>query len=720
MPKRSWPFYFSIVACLIVQLGFSQVSSTPAGSEKVKEATVNSRFGTQASDGLDVRGAGVDCGFSSDSSVALNAITSRTSTNGWAIVFPPGCHVKLAKTWRVKNLAGFSIRGTAGAGAAGYFGFQVPTITWVGAAGGTMIDMEFVDGFVVESLAIDGNGIAAIGINVDKTGPGGAINTTDGIFRRLFVHGNASGGAANVDWKGIVFSNISNENVEDMRVLDSTIYCGPLSSSGVAGILIGASFNAKNFQFIHNEIHQCAVGVWQRNGAMDLEYSELGGNDLDIRIEDWSDPNEVISHNLSESVTKGARFLDISGPAPAHPIEISGNNIPLNDTCAMNISNAAVKIPVGNKWYPAFGMGAGGVKVCNTSGAGNPASLSGSLYSLSSADFSKLVMAENVHNGIFGDGVSSIPSFLMKSTGSLFLERGSFYGPGDVIDGLTTASGGGQAVTPCGVNSWCGMEGALEVTGTDTPEGISCSVAGGDSRKIYGFYISAQDRSGNETLLRGGSPYFGCRGPSTPDATHYITLHWLGSPNASSCNVYAVNTNDARQVNRIATRVNCVSSGTYRVTSYPVSFPIKTIESSYNKTLAFLFRGKELDFQFGTSLNGFSDKGITKTWEVNNEGIANFSGLNLGGSVLTNMKIYLTRVVTPTAVPATTCVDETFSVDGVTTADRVSNVTPPDVLGNISINAYIPARDTLLLHFCNPSGSSVYPPRGVYSILAVH
>jgi len=726
--NRSWLFSLSIIGsltiqgCLTIQPSQSQVSSRLGENKTVGQETVNSRLGLQIRDSLDVRDAGVDCSFVSDSSAALNAITSRASSNGLAIVFPHGCHVKLAKTWVVKNLAGFSIRGTSGAGATGYYGFQVPTITWIGATGGTMVDMEYVDGFIVESLAIDGNGIAAVGINVDRTGAGGTVNTTDGIFRRLFVHGNAAGGAANANWRGIVFSNVSGQNVEDMRVFDSTMYCGPSSSSGVAGIVIGASPNAKNFQFIHNEIHQCAIGVWQKGGEMDLEYSELGGNDLDIRVDSWSDPNEVISHNLSESATKGARFLNISGPASAVPIEISGNNIPLNDTCSMNISNASVKVPVGNKWYPAFGMGASGTKVCNTTGVGNPASLSGSLYSLSSSDFSKFVMAQNAHNGIFGDGTSSIPSFLMKSTGALFLERGVFYGPVDAIDGLTTASGSGQSVTPCGVNSWCGMEGALEVIGTDTPEGISCTVTGGDGRRIYGFYISAQDSSGNETLLRGGSPYFACRGPSALDASHYLTLNWLGSPNASSCNVYAINTSDARQVKRIATHVSCASSGTYRVTSYPESFPIKTVVSSYNKTLAFLFRGKDVDFQYGTPLNGFSDKGITKTWAIDSGGAANFTGLKLGasGSGLSQMKIYSTASITPAAVGAATCSDQTFALEGVTTADRVSNVTPPGALGNISINAYISARDKLLLHFCNPGASSVSPPRGIYSVLAVH
>ena len=338
-------FSISIVACLTIRFSQSQVSGSATQNNAADQKTANPHFESQTKDSLDVRDSGVDCHFTGDSSVALNAITARASSNGLAITFPPDCHVKLSKTWVVKNLAGFSISGTSGAGAAGYYGYRVPTISWTGPVGGTMIDMEYVDGFVVENLAIDGNGMAAVGINVDKTGAGGTIDTTDGIFRRLFVHGNASGGAANANWEGIVFSNVSGQNVEDLRVLDSTLYCGPSTSSGVAGIVIGASPNAKNFQFIHNEISECAIGVWQKGGAIDLEYSEFANNDLDIRVDGWSDPNEVISHNLSESATRGAGFLNISGAAPAHPIEISGNNIPLNDTCAVNISNASVNVP---------------------------------------------------------------------------------------------------------------------------------------------------------------------------------------------------------------------------------------------------------------------------------------------------------------------------------------------------------------------------------------
>jgi hypothetical protein len=94
---------------------------------------------------------------------------------------------------------------------------------------------------------------------------------------------------------------------------------------------------------------------------MDLDYSELGGNDLDIRVYGWSDPNEVISHNLSESDSEGARFLTV------------------------------------------------------------------------------------LH--------TFVPPTPLPNAGYHLLPTGS------VIDCLSTASGGGQSLTPCEVNSWCGMEG---------------------------------------------------------------------------------------------------------------------------------------------------------------------------------------------------------------------------------------------------------------------
>jgi hypothetical protein len=94
--------------------------------------------------------------------------------------------------------------------------------------------------------------------------------------------------------------------------------------------------------------------------------------------------------------------------------------------------------------------------------------------------------------------------------------------------------------------------------------------------------------------------------------------------------------------------------------------------------------------------------------------------LGTSGSELSEIKIYSTASIVPTAVPATACLNQSFALEGVAVADRVSSVTPPGTLGNISINDYILARDILTLHFCNPNASDAVPPRGVHSVLAIH
>ncbi len=102
-------------------------------------------------------------------------------------------------------------------------------------------------------------------------------------------------------------------------------------------------------------------------------------------------------------------------------------------------------------------------------------------------------------------------------------------------------------------------------------------------------------------------------------------------------------------------------------------------------------------------------------------GFASLPGMYVGGGTAINaMNLYSTAGITPTAVSGVSCSDQTFSVTGLLATDRVSNITPPAALGNVSLNGYASSSNTVLLHFCNPSSSSVTPPAGVYSFLAVH
>ena len=89
------------------------------------------------------------------------------------------------------------------------------------------------------------------------------------------------------------------------------------------------------------------------------------------------------------------------------------------------------------------------------------------------------------------------------------------------------------------------------------------------------------------------------------------------------------------------------------------------------------------------------------------------------GSPLGRMKIYSTPGIAAANVPAQSCKDVTQLVPGLTKSDLITGITPPKSLGNLSLNAYASAGDTLTLHFCNSSTSGVSIPSGVYSFLSV-
>ena len=95
--------------------------------------------------------------------------------------------------------------------------------------------------------------------------------------------------------------------------------------------------------------------------------------------------------------------------------------------------------------------------------------------------------------------------------------------------------------------------------------------------------------------------------------------------------------------------------------------------------------------------------------------------LNVGsGSVVSRIEYFTTGTVTPTAVPGQSCSDQTFTVSGLVATDNLGSIRPPASLGNLSMNGYASAVNTVLLHFCNAAAASVVPPAGAYTFLAMH
>jgi hypothetical protein len=581
---------------------------------------------------IDVRDAGVDCSFTKDSSAALNSMVANPSANGRAITFPPGCHVKLENTWLIKDLSGFTIRGTSGAGNNGYFRTNVPTISWSGPRDGTMIDMEYVDGFVIENLAIDGGGLAGVGVNVDRYGPGGFVNTTDGIFRRLNVNANL-GGDGNTKWVGLQFSMKQLNNVEDMRITDSVFYCGTTATSGTAAIIVGPSYNPKNFKIEHNFIHLCNRAIWQQGGSALIASNEIGSSHIDIQLDFWTDPNERIIDNLSESSDSGDRFLLIKG-SMNHPVEISGNNIPVNDTCAITFNGGEFYSGLGNRFYNAYGRGSNGHKICDL-GEHGPMQLSGPgwQHDLTPQDFAYFegvpIAHGSGHSSIDAFGITNVSEEVLLGTGTRFLVRGTFYDPNDAAYGLgNVKSGGAIGSTPCDLNSICLYEGAGEITGVASPDGLNCTVTGKGGTQTHTWYISAVDSLGNQTFPRGDASASNCHhAPTSYDGDHYETLKWVQSPNAASYRLFLGSPSaPGSQISLVAEGITATS---YKFAGpFPNSFPLHASDTPYNKTLVQLFRGKEFDFQHGTPLKGFSDRGKTQKWSIDSStGTGTFTNL---------------------------------------------------------------------------------------------
>lgn len=581
---------------------------------------------------LDVREAGVDCTFTKDSSAALSSITSAAGADGLAISFPRGCHVKLAKTWLVKNVSGFTIRGVSGAGNNGYYATNVPTITWVGPPGGTMIDMEYVDGFVVENLAIDGGGAAAVGVNVDRYGPGGKVNTTDGIFRRLNVNANFVG-QGNANWVGLQFSMKQLNNVEDMRITDSVFYCGTTPTSGSAAIVIGPSYNTKNFKIEHNFIHLCNRGVWQRGGSALIAANEIGSNHIDIQLDYWTDPNEQIVDNLSESAESGDRFLLVNA-SMNHVVEVSGNNIPLNDTCAVTLDGGGFYSGLANTFYNGYENGTNGHKLCDL-GQHGPTQLTGPgwLHDLSPQDlayFEATTVANGgSHSSVDGFGTNNVNEAVLLGTGTRLFSRATFYTSNDNAYGLGNAdSGGAIGSTPCELNTICLYEGAGEIRGVASPDGLTCTVIGKGGIRTHAWFIAAVDSLGNQTFPRSNPGSSNCyNAPETYDADHYEMLRWLPSPDAVSYRLYVGN--PTAPASQIALVADGIKSTSFTFDGpFPATFSLDSSVARYNQTLFGLFRGRELDLQYGTPVKGFSDKGKTQKWSIDSSsGMGTFDSL---------------------------------------------------------------------------------------------
>lgn len=94
-------------------------------------------------------------------------------------------------------------------------------------------------------------------------------------------------------------------------------------------------------------------------------------------------------------------------------------------------------------------------------------------------------------------------------------------------------------------------------------------------------------------------------------------------------------------------------------------------------------------------------------------------GLQIGrsGTALTQARVY-TPTINPASIATATSVEQTFTVTGLTTADKVVVIKPTCTTGVGIVNARVSAADTLALTFMNATAGAVDPASEVYTVLA--
>ena len=99
---------------------------------------------------------------------------------------------------------------------------------------------------------------------------------------------------------------------------------------------------------------------------------------------------------------------------------------------------------------------------------------------------------------------------------------------------------------------------------------------------------------------------------------------------------------------------------------------------------------------------------------------SHFSGVAVGtsGTEIPQIKVY-SQTITPASVAAATVAEQTFTVTGLTTADKVI-VNPAAIANATGLSGFrVSAADTLAVRFVNPTAGALVPTAGAWTIVAI-
>jgi hypothetical protein len=106
-------------------------------------------------------------------------------------------------------------------------------------------------------------------------------------------------------------------------------------------------------------------------------------------------------------------------------------------------------------------------------------------------------------------------------------------------------------------------------------------------------------------------------------------------------------------------------------------------------------------------------------FEVNGQGKAGITSLALGGGTELTKAVVYSPTLTPVAIAANTSAEQDFTVNGLTTTDKVILNGPAPTAGTAIVNVRVKSANTLSITFGNFTAGSLTPASGAYQIIAV-
>lgn len=538
-----------------------------------------------------------DCSYKRDAAAPLNAATAIGvgAFDGAQTTFPSGCRLKLTSTWTVQNHIGFILHGNSNAGGAGTWVTGSPTLSYCGDANGTILNLQRAHSFTVENLAFEGKGSGCVnaalnGIVVDLTGPGNLISTF-GVFRNLNISGtNFQGGIPSTHFTGISFSPAQTNNVEDMRIYDSSVNCSAVGSgigTATTGITFNGSFNTKEEVLTHVNVGGCGTGINTGTGGVAIRDGDYGLNNLDIRVLGNSDPT-IIDNVTSE---QSRLFFQGGGQWPvwlAHNHAAPGNGAITGDvefdlgTSSTNgtytlVNNGTDAPNVGHLFFPvASNKYASAIYINNAFGFGQPLSGNSAWLMPQGHQFG---LSYTVMNGGY---IRVGQSFANDIQGAEDAGYGFFNSVGYDVPGLQYSNSAFNGVRAGGVSvgrdsMFLGNANIVLKAMWPIPvQTMTCTVNGAPGSQGYFVQVYAKDAAGKRSGSAVGQPGVLCRNAQAVlSGTDSLTVTWPLTPGATGgFDVVLLNPANSGQGGLMTTTAAGIS--TYTITANPTynySFP---------------------------------------------------------------------------------------------------------------------------------------------------